>query len=100
MPPVPVRKLHEVVARYRYEPDLQDIWVEGSTDRPLVANALKHAGCDGVRIFTAEEVEVPSDEVAASGELQGARGKIVALARAIENGDGPPPRVSCVVESR
>ena len=90
------RRIHELVTRYEYEPDLKDIYVEGSDDKAILEGILEEQGVAGVSVFEISSVDVPSEP----GEDNGCRAKVVRLSEALANAfQGNEPHVVCVIDS-
>ncbi|WP_217234965.1 hypothetical protein [Streptomyces sp. AC555_RSS877] len=76
------RLISEVIAIHRFEPDLFALYVEGRTDKVFFDYLTGEAR---VHVYEIDSVHVPADIVAAAGVDNGAKGRVIALASALEN---------------
>ncbi|MEV0957377.1 MULTISPECIES: DUF4435 domain-containing protein [Streptomyces] len=81
---VPRRKIEEFITLYQLESELVDLFVEGRSDRVLFEHLLEGSPAN-VRIWEAEEVEIPASLIDGTGEKVGARGRVVGLAKEFDN---------------
>lgn len=89
------RTIDELVARYMLEPQLRDLYVEGSTDKRLFEWFLKQFGCESVAIFEISFVDIP-DALTNRLDLQSRnRDRVVALAVELER--ALPREVPCLL---
>lgn len=96
MPEAECRTLHELITRYEFEPDMRDIYVEGSDDKTIIEGILAEHGVVGVAVFEISSVQVPTE----SGEDTGSRTKVVKLAGELAQAfRGKSLRVACVIDA-
>lgn len=75
------RTVAELQARYDLEPSLQDVFVEGSSDRILVELALSFLGEKGrTRAYEVDTVHVPAAILEARSLPGGSKSRVLALA--------------------
>lgn len=74
------RTIQELVARYELEPSLDDVYVEGTFDREVIASTF---GTDtkGRAIYEIETVDIPLAILASHGLTSGNKQRVIALAR-------------------
>lgn len=91
------RRISEVVALHRFEPDLCVLYVEGRTDKVFFEHVLDGAGA---HIYEIDHIDVPADAVEAAGADNGAKGRVIALSAALEGAlPLPDVPVRCVVDT-
>ncbi len=73
------RRIAELVERYRLEPSLRDVYVEGNTDRRFLKWYFEGKGYVDAVVYGIQTVEVPSDVVERHGFEVGNRGRVLAL---------------------
>lgn len=77
----PVRRtIQELVMRYRLEPGLQDVYVEGVFDRDVYTSALIGGAPHDLTIYPIECVEVTSEDLEECGLSDGNKQRVIALA--------------------
>jgi hypothetical protein len=75
------RSIEELLARYELEPTLQDVYVEGPTDRALVELALTTLGAGHrIRAYEIEGIDVPAEILRSSGLSSSNKSRVIALA--------------------
>jgi hypothetical protein len=75
------RTIGELVARYTLEPSLKDIYVEGRTDRALIALALDSwPRSHGVNVYDIDSVHIPPELLATKGFTEGNKARVLTLA--------------------
>lgn len=79
------RSIPELITRYRLHPELQDIYVEGETDRDLVTWALTELGLRDSRVYPASIIDVDPALLAKYNLTHGARSQIIVLAKELED---------------
>ncbi|WP_180990630.1 DUF4435 domain-containing protein [Streptomyces malaysiensis] len=97
---IPRRSVEELVSLYEFEPEIVDFFVEGRSDRVFLEHLLEGAG-ENVRVWEAGDVEIPAEMVDAVDESIGAKGRIVALAKELEERlrEGAEYSVLCIVDA-
>jgi hypothetical protein len=94
------RTIRELVAKYRLEPSIRDIFVEGPADRAIVSWALRACRCADAKVFEIATVEVPAALLRANDLTSGERQRVQALARELERLLGPTaPQPTCVIDA-
>ena len=98
---IPRRTIAELIMRYRLEPKLKDIYVEGGRDRVRLAALLKSCGCpDNISIFEVETVSVDSELLKRYGLTGGNRARVMALAWELERDlMSAPDGLICLADS-
>ena len=77
--------ISELIARYTLEPSLRDVFVEGASDRVLLGRALAGLLADvDYKVYEISTVDVPAPQVLELSLKIGNKGRVVALACAIE----------------
>jgi hypothetical protein len=76
------RKINELLAKYELEPDLDDVYVEGITDKNLIDKAHKHLGLHRP-VFAIDDIEVPDATVLSQGLTSGNKQRVISLSRAL-----------------
>src|SRR6266853_4141977 len=93
------RTLDEIVALYRLEPQLQDIYVEGNKDRSFIEWFLHVQGLRDVVVKDIGCVDVPAEMVLARKLEDNQRGRVITLAYFLEDSFGLAlPSVSCIAD--
>ena len=94
-----LRKVSELVARYKLEPSLRDVFVEGRVDAQFVGRILRNLGLRNVIPYEVKTVEVPPGEVISRGYEDGKRGRVLYLASEFEQTLAPESAaVTCVAD--
>ena len=93
------RTLKELVARYELEPDLCDIYVEGSSDKAVLDDFFEAFDRTDVAVYAIDSVEVPSSRLEAERVSNNNRGRVIALARYLSRALDRTPRVTCVIDA-
>lgn len=76
--------LDELRARYELEPELNDLYVEGTLDREILAQASKPAE-KLIAIYEVDCVELPSDLLSRHGLTTGNKQRVIALSRELSS---------------
>ena len=71
--------IRELISRYKLEPSLRDVYVEGSKDRSLLSWYCASNGMRDVSVREIDTVEVPSSLIVARGLRPGRRGAVITL---------------------
>ena len=85
------------MARYRFEPTVKDIFVEGDLDQAVISCFLRTSGHPTSGVFRIETVEVPNC-LLLDREHGSERGRLNALARQLEHELEEAPPVRCIVD--
>ena len=93
-------KIHDLLAKYRLEPTIRDVFVEGPADHRIVGWALQASGCRDAAVLEIDAVEVPPDVLRRHSLTGGARQKVQALAWELERVLGPTAcQPTCVIDA-
>lgn len=88
--------IQELVARYELEPELLDVFVEGSFDREVLSQV--RSGAPGVRTYyEIEVVDVPAAVLVAHGLTSGNKQRVVALSKEL-SAVPPDAKVVCLAD--
>ncbi|KAA6455970.1 hypothetical protein DYQ86_26150 [Acidobacteria bacterium AB60] len=79
------RKLEEILARYDLEPELQDVYVEGSFDKEVLSRCFKKANHTDRIVYEIDSVEITAEALMRQGLTEGNKQRIIALSRALDN---------------
>lgn len=74
------KTISELLARYRFEPSIRDLFVEGRSDAAVVKRFLRNLNLEHVVVYEVSTVEISPETVLASGQPDGVRGRIMCLA--------------------
>jgi hypothetical protein len=100
MIPAERREITELAAMYELEPSLRDVYVEGPLDRSLVEWFLSEAHASSATVREIDSINVPAALVEKAGFENNNRGRVLALAKAIEDQLGPQSLpVTCVIDA-
>lgn len=92
--------IRELVARYKLEPDIRDIYVEGKFDSDIVRWYLKNSGYSNVAVLRTEDVELPASLLSKYGLAPGEKSRVLALASELATHTGQEStQVTCVVDA-
>ncbi len=95
-----LRTLEDLFARYELEPQLRDIYVEGSSDKALIEWFLKEMGIDAAVVYEICTVQVDKEKVAEYGEENNNRGRVITLAHEMESVVGKEAlQITCIADS-
>lgn len=93
------RKFDELVARYELEPELRDIYVEGTTDKNLLEWFLKQKGQQDFVVYEIDTVDIPADRLFELGLSDGKQGRVIALALDMQSYLSEiPPHLTCIAD--
>ncbi|MEU0528067.1 DUF4435 domain-containing protein [Streptomyces niveus] len=97
---IPRRRIEEFVALYELESELVDFFVEGRSDRVLFEHLLDGSH-ENIRVWEADEIDIPADLIAGTGENIGAKGRIVGLAKEFDDrlDAGKEYSIMCIVDA-
>lgn len=76
----PQRKIDELINRYRLEPKLRDVFVEGRSDATVIERFLRIHNLPDVTVYQISTVEISAKRVLDSGQPDGKRGRVIFLA--------------------
>ena len=97
---IPRRTMQELIVRYRLEPTLRDLYVEGHQDRKLFDWYLRDRGHSNVSVFEIGQIQVSHDLLEAFGLHGGNRDRVLALALTFDEAfPATLPSVRCVADS-
>jgi len=94
--------IRELLARYKLEPSVRDVFVEGKFDRDILRWYLRIAGLTNVSVQRTDLIHIPAELVISHVLNTGEKGRVVALARELESGMGNAKKcasVTCVVDA-
>jgi hypothetical protein len=93
------RTIDELQTRYTLEPELQDIYVEGTSDAALISWYLSEH-LRSWRVYPISSVEVPDKKVLDEGLDLGERGRVVTLGKVLEEAfaEGNAINVICLAD--
>lgn len=93
------RTLDELNTLYALEPEVCDIYVEGSTDRYFVEWFLRRKGYNHVTVYPIDVVEIPPEVLAASHLPAGSnRAKVIALSYELAQQQVDKRPVMCIID--
>lgn len=75
----PRRTLEELEVRYRLEPNLVDVYVEGPRDKSLYSWFFDKTGCGTAIVYEVDTVEIDAEIVRSHSLEHGNRGRVIAL---------------------
>ena len=77
---LPRRRICELVTRYELEPNLRDLFVEGSRDQSVYNWYFRQSGCRNVGVFPVASIDVTPETLNAHGLGSGNRARLTAVA--------------------
>lgn len=93
------RTIDEIIALYTFEPELRDLYVEGTFDRTLYGWFFDGLDCDAVSIFDIDTVDIGNEFLVNLGLNIGNRGRVLALALTLESSlPSDAKYVRCIVD--
>ena len=93
------RTLDEISALYDLEPQVCDVYVEGTTDKYFVDWYLRRKGYNNVTVYPIDLIEVPQDVLIRNHLPTGSnRAKVVALSHELARQHTRKRRVMCIVD--
>ena len=94
------RTLAELIARYKLEPSLRDVYVEGPRDVQMVRWWSSENGLFAAAVYEIDTVAIPLDLLQRLGFSQNRRGCVLAVGYALEQALGAEAKQpTCVVDS-
>jgi hypothetical protein len=92
--------IRELSVRYKLEPEIRDVFVEGKTDKALFQWFLTRAGCIEARVYSIECVEIPAAAMAPLGLSEGNKQRVIALAFQLNVAMGDKAlQFTCIVDA-
>lgn len=82
---MPLRLIKELVALYHLEPSVRDVFVEGSTDRSIVAWFLQEKGRSDASVREIDLIEVPREVLDKYQLVSGNRSRVIALGKELSS---------------
>jgi hypothetical protein len=76
----PQKQIQELISRYRLEPEIRDVFVEGRSDAVVIERFLRVHNFRDVAVYQISTVEIPARALLESGQPDGMRGRVVFLA--------------------
>lgn len=93
------RKFDELVARYELEPELRDIYVEGTTDKNLVQWFLRQKRQQDFVVYEIDTVDIPAERLEELELSNNNRGRVIALALDMQSQfSALPPHLTCIAD--
>src|SRR5258708_8021075 len=84
-PELPVRKtIPELIERYRLEPTIRDVFVEGRADASVIKRFLRSTDLRNVVVYEISTLEIPSPDLLTAKLPNGVRGRVVYVALELE----------------
>lgn len=77
---IPRRKIDELIARYKLEPELKDLYVEGNFDMKLFRKITRELNLN-VSVYTIDTVECPASSLMENGLTDNTRSRVVFVAQ-------------------
>lgn len=95
------RKLDELVTRYELEPSVNDVYVEGLTDKCIIQWFLEESNLDtkNVAVYEIDTIDIPTDRLFALGLNDSNRSRVIFLAFELQSRfEGSLPPVICIAD--
>ncbi|MBA7495409.1 hypothetical protein ES702_05991 [subsurface metagenome] len=93
------KEIQELVALYSLEPELKDVYVEGTCDKNLLDWFLLERRMEGVNVYTVDTINVSDEVVNRYGLSSGSnRSRIIALSEELAAHLPPGHRIICVAD--
>src|SRR5262245_55760844 len=92
------RTLPELKIRYNLEPNLRDIYVEGSTDRSIIEWYTFAAGHSDVSVYEIGAVNIPATWIFELGLPDNNRSRVIALSLFLVELAPRPDNVFCIAD--
>lgn len=93
------RKLEEIFARYKREPLIFDIFVEGVTDIPFYNWILLENGVTNHKCYTIDSIDIPVENLVQAGIQNSHRGRLIYLAKMLESElSNTKTKVVCIID--
>lgn len=88
---LPRSTIDELITKYELEPDLDDVYVEGSYDKEILDAALKHLNIQRP-VYEIDTVEISADVLESYGFTDGQRQRVIVLSKLLSLGQNTPVR--------
>lgn len=75
---IPRRKLNEIITRYKLEPNLDDIYVEGRSDKRIIEKSLKELNISRP-VYEIDTVDITDEVLQKYGMSRGEKQEVIAL---------------------
>lgn len=85
---LPKRTIKELIARYRLEPHLSDVFVEGVFDKKIIDYWCKKNDEKKIKVYTIDSVDVSSDILNSYNLTNGNKQRLIALANELSISNG------------
>jgi hypothetical protein len=93
------KKIEELIQRYRREPSIRDVFVEGRSDAAVLKKFINTQKLKDVAVYEISTVEIPASALAASAQPDAVRGRVIYLALEFEKSlPSTSNGVSCVAD--
>ncbi len=100
MSPIERRLIEELVTMHKLEPNIRDVFVEGSLDRSLVDWFLSAGQVKNVSVREIDSIDVPTGLIEQAGFAKNNRGRVLTLARELESKlNSEALSIACVVDA-
>ncbi|WP_186192482.1 DUF4435 domain-containing protein [Burkholderia gladioli] len=96
---IPKRTIEEVLVRYKLEPTIREVFVEGVFDRDLYKWFLKKMGLSSVKVYPISSVDVGFETLSKYALTSGERQRVIAFAREAASSGVSPAVMVCVIDS-
>ena len=91
------RSVDALLKQYELQPNERDIFVEGALDRAVLKRFLRLSGKSASKVISINAVDLSQLDLL-PGERQGNRGRLVALARLLQNGHLEDVPALCIID--
>ncbi|HEY6331243.1 MAG TPA: hypothetical protein VI756_18090, partial [Blastocatellia bacterium] len=78
------RRVEELIVRYKLEPTLNDVYVEGPADARLIDWFLSENDLEDVAVYDISTVHLPAETLLERGLPDNNKGRVIALAEMLE----------------
>jgi hypothetical protein len=92
------RTLPELKARYKLEPSLRDVYVEGPSDKAILEWYCAASGYNGVSVYVINSVNMPSSFVQALGMIPNNRSRVISLSMFLLDLSPLPSYAFCIAD--
>lgn len=94
---IPRRTLQELSLLYENHPERCDVYVEGPFDKSITVWFIRQCELESVSVYTIEAIEIPDDEIIASGRKANNRERVVFLSSFLDRYSAE--RATCIVDA-
>jgi hypothetical protein len=93
------RQTAELLARYRLEPTIRDIFVEGDFDKRVIVWVVGNWSAASAAVYQIDTVDLPDGVVIQAGFSPGAKSRVLTLAQILFDGIGDSLSATCIVDA-